>query len=78
MNLLISRLSPSVGEIPIRELGFIAASFHERKPHLHNWVSGGTFSGWQLASSGLKMPLMGQYSDPIPVFHLNSEKPIST
>lgn len=54
VNVLISWLSPSVGEIVIREFGLIMISFRKRKPHLHDWVSGGILSDWQLVISGLK------------------------
>lgn len=54
VNVLISWLSPSVGEILIREFGLVMISFRKRKPHLHNWVSGGILSDWQLVISGLK------------------------
>lgn len=54
VNVLISRLSLSVGKILIWEFGLIMTSFHKRETHLHNWVSGGALSDWQPVISGLK------------------------
>lgn len=54
VNVLISWLSPSVGEILMMSPNSRMISFHKRKPHLHNWVSGGILSDWQLVISGLQ------------------------
>lgn len=44
------------------ELVLIMASFSKRKPHLHNWVSGGTSSGCKPAVLDLKRLSWGKIS----------------